>query len=252
VNLKTKIKRIINKALKPIGFELQRIKSSEKNLFRTPYPYLENELVQYSNLEIKMERQVQGGPFEWPNIIDLNNAVISLIGDEKRVVEIGCGTGFFAYHLAKGKEVEVVATDIDPKVVAWAQEHRNLPNITFLTREITPDDGPFDLVVGIEVIEHVKDYVGFLESCVELAQKVILTSPNKGRDNNSYTQQPPNYPQHIREWTAGEFYWVLRCFYKSVNIYSIEEDYQTTEVVFPINILSADTPVIAVCEDPIR
>ena len=34
---------------------------------------------------------------------------------------------------------------------------------------------------------------------------------------------PPPYYQHVREWTAGEFYWVLRLFYERVTLFAMPD-----------------------------
>jgi hypothetical protein len=54
----------------------------------------------------------------------------------------------------------------------------------------------------------------------------------------------------VREWTAGEFYWVLRAFYNDVTLYSMPDVY-VPELCL-IDIQSTKTPVIAACSEPIR
>ncbi len=56
---------------------------------------------------------------------------------------------------------------------------------------------------------------------------------------------PPRYEQHVREWTAGEFHWVLRSFYAEVRIYAMPDVY--SPVTQEIGPLSTMTPLIAVC-----
>lgn len=78
------------------------------------------------------------------------------------------------------------------------------------------------MVVALEVIEHIKDYVGFLKHLKRVAPKAIISTPNKNRSYNDSILSIPEYDEHVREWTAGEFYWVLRVFYKNVNLYTIK------------------------------
>lgn len=244
------LKTIIKKILKRCGYEIKKIQVNDKDQFRTKYPYLENPETGGINLELKLERINSNGPFEWENILVLNDAVMSLV-HEKNIAEIGCGTGYFAYMISKRKEVKIKATDLDKSVIEWARKNRSNENITYLNREFVPKDGPFEVVVAVEVIEHVHNYSNFIKRCISLAPKAIFTTPNKSRSVKNFYIQPPEYKHHVREWTAGEIFWVLRSFYEKVCLFSLDEKtYSESPHVFPINILSSDSPIIAVCELP--
>lgn len=41
----------------------------------------------------------------------------------ERVLDVGCGTGAITEELARRCRGEVIGLDIDPQVVAWAEEH---------------------------------------------------------------------------------------------------------------------------------
>jgi 2-polyprenyl-3-methyl-5-hydroxy-6-metoxy-1,4-benzoquinol methylase len=130
-----------------------------------------------------------------------------MVGPARRIVELGGGTGCFAYEVSVDPKRFVLCSDFDNEAIRWARKNRSRENIKYLDRPVTPDDGPFDLLVAIDVIEHLQDYRSFLETCVSLAPRAIITTPNKSRDQQSATASPPSYYQHVREWTAGEFYW---------------------------------------------
>jgi len=210
--------------------------------------YQENPEVGPVNYAEKEARVKAGGPFEWPNMVALNRAVVTLIGPARRIVELGGGTGCFAYEAAAAPERFVVCSELDQDAIRWAQENRNLPNIQYVNRLVTADEGLFDLVVAIDVIEHIQDYRSFLETCVALAPHAIITTPNKNRDPQAAIASPPAYYQHVREWTAGEFYWVLRAFYQSVKLYSMPN--VCIPQVVPIRITDTLTPLIAICGRP--
>jgi 2-polyprenyl-3-methyl-5-hydroxy-6-metoxy-1,4-benzoquinol methylase len=213
------------------------------------FAYYENNEVGAKNLQVKLERVKNGGPFEWPNIIALNTAVASLINDSKKIVNIGAGTGIFEWVASKNSSALFVASEFDAECVNWCKQNRSRNNIVYCNDTIDAllaKYGKFDLAVSIEVIEHIKDYSKFLTSFSQLADNAIITTPNKARTENDLKAMPPKYYQHVREWTAGEFYWVLKTFYKHVSLYAMPDVY-TPEIV-PINILSTMTPLIAVCK----
>lgn len=247
------MKRAVKSMFRKVGIDTRRVTTSAwgtQEQYSTPppseEPYLENQEVGPANWAEKEARIRRGEPFEWPNMVALNWAVASMVGAAQRIVELGCGTGCFAYEAASDPKRFVLGSELDKEVILWAKENRRRPNIQYVSRPVSADAGPFDLVVAIDVIEHVKDYAAFIEKCVDLAPRAIITTPNKNRDSQAATASPPSYYQHVREWTAGEFYWVLRIFYQSVKLYGMPNVY-IPEVV-PIRVTDTLTPLIAVCE----
>ena len=70
----------------------------------------------------------------------------------------------------------------------------------------------------------------------------------------------PAYSEHVREWTAGEFLWVLRAFYTSVDLFTVpdltrqikalQSDAGYLPVVTRCSDLSCNEPMIAKCSTP--
>jgi len=215
---------------------------------RAVAPYTENCELGAVNWNPKQQRLNKGQSFEWPNIIALNWAVSSLVGEAKSIVELGSGTGCFAYEASADPKRRVTASELDRNALEWARQHRSRPNIQYTTRLPTHHDGPFDLVVAIEVIEHVQDYCSFISQCCGLASRAIFTTPNKKRSLVHDSDGPPNYSQHVREWTAGEFYWILRVFYDEVYLYSMPDVH--VPFLCPIRTTDPATPLVANCRNP--
>lgn len=212
-------------------------------------PYRENPEVGAKNLSLKLDRIKKGEPFEWPDVLALNRVVVSMLGSARNIAELGGGTGAFAYEAAaQDPSRKIVCSEFDTETSKWAAENRNLPNVRYTDGPIHPEDGPFDVVVSIEVIEHVDDFAGFLRTCCSLAPRAIITTPNRERNMETDIAGPPPYTYHVREWTAGEFYWVLRCFYKTVDLYSMPDP--EADSYLPISITDRLTPLIADCSDP--
>lgn len=250
--IKKFVKRYTNKILNHYGYEIEKknglIKSSKKNDNSLILPYLENPEAGPVNWKEKEKRIKEDGSFEWPNIIALNQVVVSLLGDAKKILEIGSGTGCFAWHAGQDKSINIVASEIDESARNWAIKNRSLENIEYNSKTLNKFlTNSFDLVVAVEIIEHIDKYSNFLSEISRIAPKAIVTTPNKNRTEKSAIASPPDYYQHVREWTTGEFYWVLKTFYKNVKLYAMPNVY--VPFCVPININSSMTPIIGVCEN---
>lgn len=224
---------------------LRRLKEEEKRTDEPVRPYIENKPLEGTNWSQKHLKESE--PFDQPNMIALNQTVAGLLGPHKRIIEIGGGTGYFAYEAAQDLSRSIFCAEPDPEALAYARTHRSRPNISYEQAWFTELNGQYDLVVAIDVIEHIDDYRRFLEKCVELAPRAILTTPNKNRSPESAVASPPIYPLHVREWTAGEFYWVLRAFYQKVRLFAMPNPY--VPMCVPIAVTSSMHPLIAVCEE---
>ena len=71
-----------------------------------------------------------------------------------------------------------------------------------------------------------------------------MTTPNRFRETAPKLR--PEYPQHVREWSAGEFYYTLKAYWDKVALYAMPDVY--IPVLEPIDINSTLTPLIAMCE----
>ena len=216
------------------------------------------------NLEHKLERVKAGGPFEPYDVSLINKAAASLIGDAKRIIEVGCGTGMFASIIATANPtLTITASEFDKAALDWAKTNRAAPNIYYEPISLESCGGDdFDLAVAIEVIEHLTDYASFLEQLSRVAPTALITTPNKNRSAFDSIANTPAYEGHTREWTAGEFYWVLRVFWNNVKLFTLVnfakqvQEYEFNAEMIPkitsCSVLSREEPLIAVCSDPRR
>ncbi len=215
------------------------------------------------NLEVKLQRQAMGGPFEPPLIVLVNRAATQLIGNTKSILEVGCGTGMFSYFASQDKSRQIVASEFNNGARRWAQENRASENIKYCNLALEDFDiDSFDLAVAIEVIEHLDDFGSFLLKLQRVAPAAIISTPNKNRSAFDSIANTPIFSQHVREWTTGEFYWVLRCFYDDVQLYTLPEQksqlkaYQSNTDFNPkiskCGLLSTNEVLIAYCQNPKR
>lgn len=245
------VKRRLRYVLGRMGYEVLRIKPRHGlRLAESAVPYVERAEFGASNLQTKLDNLKAGLPFEYPDIVNLNHAVVLLLnGGNQRIVELGCGTGKFALAAAEEGRF-VVASECDGMTYRWCLE--NLPkrdNLVFVNGPVPSDLCPFDVSVSIEVVEHVSDYVGFLNQLRSLAPHSLITTPNRKRSASEYHSGPPGYFKHVREWTAGEFYWVLRSFWDDVRLYALTS--QTEPRCIKVDVDTALSPLIADCRSAI-
>ena len=76
----------------------------------------------------------------------------------RRILELGCGTGEAAAHVANGIQAEVVAVDISDAFLEHARLKHQAPNLRFEKLDLLGDDplclGCFDLVFGSGILHH--------------------------------------------------------------------------------------------------
>ncbi|MBU5636461.1 glycosyltransferase [Geomonas sp. Red69] len=246
-----KVSALTQDVARKLGYERRPEESGAELSAGAAVPYLEREEAGGINLAEKEARAAEGGFFEWPNMVALNWACTRLIGEARSILELGGGTGCFASEAAADPGRSIVCVDRDLDALAWARVHRAKSNVKYCTEEEAKFlGGRYDLVVAVDVIEHVSDFNAFLESCCALADRAILTTPNKRRHESFDTDGPPDYYQHVREWSAGEFYWVLRCYYAKVELFAMNDVY--VPELSPITVTSRLTPLVARCSHPIK
>lgn len=226
-----------------------------------PIEYVERGEMGPHNLDEKLARLSVGGPFEPWDVVLVNRAVAQLIGTATRILEVGAGTGLFASLAAREATRSIFASEFDEGARSWASTHRAAPNVIYGVLDLKDvRHGEFDLVVAIEVVEHLGDYPRFLAQLAKAAPAAIITTPNKNGSAIGSVAHTPAYEGHVREWTAGEFYWVLRVFYDNVRLYTLPNmprqlaairrspDY--LPVTKECGVQCRDSSIIAYCTEP--
>ncbi len=193
------------------------------------------------------ERLLKYGFLDWPNILALNWAITALIGPAKKIVEIGSGTGPFAEFASVDPSREIHCYEKDGFAREQAIALRSHDNVHFFDA-LAPEQGKFDLLVAVEVIEHIQDLAPFLHLCRRMAPTAIITTPNRHAVRPAGDLGPPAYPYHVREFDAGEVYMMLRSQYRDVALYCMPDIY--VPWIVPMTIREKGTPIIAYCQDP--
>jgi len=171
------------------------------------------------------------------------------------IIDVGCGCGVGSNVLSQEADF-VWGIDKNKMSVKFAQEaftrQKNgiyyNSQVTFDNIDIIKDDREFmvfDVVVAIEIIEHVEDYKTFLKNICRFAKQkkgtydvasgpteFFISTPN--RNNQHIRDNKPANKYHCREWTSSEYLAILKERFEKVEFFNSigapipPEEYETT------------------------
>ena len=131
-------------------------------------------------------------------------------------LDVGCGEGVLTERWAEMLDARrIVGMDLeDPELrKEWATRKRG--NLSFVcgdAADLPFEDGQFDLVSAVEVLEHVKDPEAVVEELTRVASHHVLVSvPNEplwrmlNMIRGSYWSALGNTPGHIQHWSRRSF-----------------------------------------------
>jgi len=136
----------------------------------------------------------------------------------KKVIDLGCGSGYGSAELAKKAE-SVVGVDVSEEAVAEAKVQYTAANLQFQVASLEQlpfADGSFQLAVCFEVIEHLTEYRTLLEEARRVLApggQLVISTPNIKFYAESRKLNGPN-PFHEHEFAYEEFRAVLGEFFE--------------------------------------
>lgn len=115
---------------------------------------------------------------------DLARVVAGLDGVQS-VLDVGCGSGEALALLAENLLLELHGTDVSGTALKLAQSR--LPRGDFRQLNIEQERLPetFDLVVSVQVVEHIADDVAALRNIAAMSSRYVFTSTMAGRMRRS-------------------------------------------------------------------
>lgn len=171
----------------------------------------------------------------------------------KRVIDLGCGSGYGSAELARVAD-HVTGIDVDPATIEEARATYPLPNLQFQTASVTQlpfDDGYFHTGVCFEVIEHLADFRALLSEArrvISPSGAFVVSTPNKLYYEESRKLAGPN-PFHAHEFTFEEFKAALAEFFPHQTYFV--QNHASSVVFLPLeNKAGAETKIESEIADP--
>lgn len=136
----------------------------------------------------------------------------------RSLLSVGCGEGFDLKHILEiYKPSKVVGVDFDSDALAYAR--KQLPKVEFKradARKLPFSKNQFDLVIALEVIEHIQEYDPAISELVRVSSgPVIITVPWEpafslvSLARGKYLGRLGRHPEHVNAWNKKTFAQVL-------------------------------------------
>jgi len=111
---------------------------------------------------------------------------VGRVSPGERVLDIGCGIGAVAYDVAEKAGAHVVGIDLNPDNITLAHQRHAHPRVEYRVGDALRDlpDGPFDVVILSNVLEHLPERPAFLCRVLEVARpsRILIRVPLFERD----------------------------------------------------------------------
>jgi 2-polyprenyl-3-methyl-5-hydroxy-6-metoxy-1,4-benzoquinol methylase len=114
------------------------------------------------------------------NSEEVNEVLKEIRWDNKKILDVGCGTGLFAFNAAK-KGADVLGIDFSEEAIMIAKKKNSLPNLQFKKLNANEINEKFDVIVSLGTLEHMDEPMEILKlfkKNLKKGGKIIITSPN--------------------------------------------------------------------------
>ncbi|MCP4149053.1 MAG: class I SAM-dependent methyltransferase, partial [bacterium] len=149
-----------------------------------------------------------------------------LIGDEKKILELGCSDGLGTYLLAEFNR-EVVGVDFDGEVVQWTRENFEKNNVRFICDNFLGKEyGTFDAVVAFDVIEHIyqrneKEFMQTLNRNLAVDGIAVIGTPNI--TSQKYSSKVVN-DAHVNMYSAERLQKSMNEYFNNVFMFGANDE----------------------------
>lgn len=143
----------------------------------------------------------------------------------KSVADVGCGSAFKLNKYFKISEYKV-GYDLEPTVSILKNRY---PDGNWLVSDFDSNPLKVDLVVCADVIEHVTDPNKLLVFIEKMRPKsIVISTPDRDLLHEKLGRSyygPPKNKHHIREWAFEEFYNYISGFFKVLDHFKIDREF---------------------------
>jgi SAM-dependent methyltransferase len=136
-------------------------------------------------------------------------ALRKYISQDSKVLDVGFGLGY-GLIISSVHAREVHGIDVDQKALDYCNGFllNKLPTLNSIQLydgyNIPYPDNFFDIIVSVDVLEHVPDYHRLLAEMIRVVTKgVFISTPNRRPEHCNPDGSPTNY-WHLREWSDDE------------------------------------------------
>ena len=115
------------------------------------------------------------------NTSEVDEILKEISWKNKKVLDVGCGTGLFAYSVAKAGAKHVLGIDFSLEAINLAKENHKHKNLNFEHKDAKNISEKFDVIVSVGTLEHMDDplmTLKILKKHLNPKGKIIITSPN--------------------------------------------------------------------------
>ncbi|MBL4575760.1 MAG: class I SAM-dependent methyltransferase [Opitutaceae bacterium] len=147
--------------------------------------------------------------------------------DIKQALEVGCGHGYSTHYLAKslGKN-HIEASEFDECMIPDAKT-RN-PGVLISQESIYQlqrEENSFDLVLALEVLEHLEDPNKALEELQRVTSRYCIVSVPReplwrclNMARGKYLKDMGNTTGHINHWSKKKFIHLVRQYFERIKV----------------------------------
>ena len=147
-----------------------------------------------------------------------------------RVLELGCGTGYFTRELARS-EAKIVAVDLSPELLEIAKAHSSTPNVHYEIQNacaLRCADAVFDSVVGRSVLHHldIKKALPEIYRVLKQDGRIYFTEPNMLNPQIAIQKNVPWVKRKLGDSPDEKafFRWPLRRLLEQTGFHDVQID----------------------------
>jgi 2-polyprenyl-3-methyl-5-hydroxy-6-metoxy-1,4-benzoquinol methylase len=152
---------------------------------------------------------------------------VEAIGEAKRVLEVGCGSGIFL-HMLRERHCDVVGLDLNAAALHIARSRgvHAVPETVEQHAQHHPEE--YDVVATFQVLEHISAVGTFLDSCVAALRPgglLLISVPNNDGAYHKHHQDPLNMPpHHMGLWSVNSLIALQSYFPLTIERFFIDTD----------------------------